>query len=272
VERFESESRENLATMMRNGTSRRATAAWWLVLGLVSAEAPAGVVVTRKVVADVFSPPTAVTGSESCPQGLARPKSGDRVRLLVEGPSARIDEPANSVIVRLDAGKAYVLHHASKTYSELAYPPKASEIGARFRASMGPAADEVFPFVPEGPIVEVSERIGDLEVLHRSRTIASPMLGRRDVEVRLATDPQAAASASAVESLRQAIRDDGEPWLPLLGAEQGIPLGLGEVLHLPEALVRYTEQYLGSTREEIAADRFAPPGDYRRIDHAPDCF
>lgn len=258
--------------MRWKGTKRNATAAWLLVLGVVPAQAPAGVVVTRRVVADEFSPPSSATGNDTCSRIPGRPKTGDEVRLLVEGPSARSDEPALSVIVRVDVGRAYVLHHASKTYSELAYPPKASEIEPSFRAAMGAAADEVFPFEPEGPIQESSERIGDLEMLRRSRAIASPMLGRRDVEARIATDAEAAASASAVESLRQAIRDDGESWLPLLGPVPGLPLGLGEALHLPEAVVRYAEEYVSTKREALAADLFAPPGDYRKVDHTPDCF
>jgi hypothetical protein len=258
--------------MRRNETKRWATAAWMLVLGVVPAQASAGVVVTRRVVADEFSPPTSATGNDACPQSLSRPKSGDVVRLLVEGPSARSDEPALSVIVRVDAGKAYLLHHASKTYSELAYPPKAMEIENSFRAAIGATAGEVFPFVPEGPVEETSERIGDLDVLRRSRTISSPLLGRRDVEVRFATEAQAVASAAAVESLRQAIRDNGESWLPLLGPLPGTPLGLGEALHLPDARARYTEEYVSSKREELAAELFAPPADYRKVEHNPDCF
>lgn len=258
--------------MRWNETKRRATAAWMLVLGIVPAQASAGVVVTRRVVADEFSPPTSATGNDACPQGLRRPRSGDVVRLLVEGPSARSDEPALSVIVRVDAGKAYLLHHASRTYSELAYPQRTREIENSFRAAIGTTADEVFPFVPEGPVQETSERIGDLDVVRRSRTISSPLLGRRDVEVRFATEAQAVASAAAVESLRQAIRDNGESWLPLLGPLPGTPLGLGEALHLPDARARYTEEYVSSKREELAAELFAPPADYREVEHNPDCF
>lgn len=251
---------------------RKVQAAWLVLLISLPSYAAAGVVVTRRVVADDFAPPVSSSGNPACPQSVARPKPGDEVRLVVAGQAARRDEPSLSVIVRLDAAKAYLLHHASRTYSELPYPPEARHLETPFRESMGPAAAEVFPFAAEGPLQEASGRIGDLAVLHRSRGINSLMLGRRDVELEVSTSPEGAAAAFAAEGLLQAVRNGGEAWLALLGPASGLPLGLAETLHQPEVRVRYAEQFVGIDRTEVSEALFAPPTDYRKVDHVPDCF
>lgn len=238
-----------------------------------AAGAAEGLIVHRTVVGDQFSRGVVAESSSGpiCPERVREPSLGDEVRLLLAPRMARRDEPAFSVILDLDREVALLLHHDAKTYSELRYPPNPRALHSSFRKGMGTAAADVFPFVAQGPVEQATGTAGDRPVIVRTRAVESPLLGRLDVEAHL-IDSAAGAIAQRVESLAQAIRGDGEAWLPLLGDGEGLPLSLGTTLHQPASKVQVFERFEKLEEIDLEPAVFAPPTDYREVRHRPDCF
>jgi hypothetical protein len=236
--------------------------------------AAADVVVTRTVTADQLAKPQKIDslGRGKCPERISKPASGDLVRLSVSPGMARRDEPSLAIIVRLDIGKAFVLHPPTATYRELAYPPKTRQLENGFRTGIGTAAAELFPFVAEGSVRETTVSVAGRNAVVRALSISSQLLYRREVEVMIAPDPVLAPAAFAVESLVQAMRNNAEEWLSLVGGSDGILLGLGETVHQPSLDIDYTEDF--TTLEEVDLDPalFTPPAEYKKVKYDAACF
>ena len=241
---------------------------------LEAAEAAAGVVVTRRVEADVLARPVPVGrgAQQACPDRLEPPAAGDEVVLRAAAQMARRDEPSLSFVVRLDRGKAFVLHHASSTYSELAFPPKPRALATKFRTAMGRAAADVFPYEVRGDVEQQAGQAGEHATTTHSATVQSPLGGGLDVAVEVLPDAELAEAALAVEDFAQAVRRAGERWLDLLDPPAGVPLTLREDARLPDSTARRREVFVDLERRPLDESLFAPPAGYRKIDHAPDCF
>jgi hypothetical protein len=249
-----------------------------IALSVLGAQEPAttaaDVVVTRTVTADQLAKPQAIgsLGKGKCPERISRPASGDLVRLSVSPGMARRDEPSLAIIVRLDSGKAFILHHPTATYRELPYPPKTRQLENGFRANIGIAAAELFPFFAEGSVRESTVPVAGRDAVVRALSINSQLLHRREVEVMIAPDPVLAPAAFAVESLIQAMRNNAEEWLSLVGGPDGILLGLGETVHQPSIDTDYTEDF--TTLEDVGLDPalFTPPAEYKKVRYDAACF
>ena len=261
--------------MIRRWTGRTGFAAAGLVLPVLLALAPsaaADLVVTRRVGGDELSSPSRVGGSGGCAARPAAPAAGDEVHLPVTAGAARRDEPQLSVIVRLDDGVGLVVDHATHTYSRLHFPLEVRQLAGPMRAGMGSTAKEVYPYQPAGEL----ERHGGTEASRpaevRKRTVESPLLGRLDVELAVLPDPDLARAAFAVESLTEAIRNDGESWLGLLGDADGVPLSITRVRHLPSTQVRYEEEVTEVEEREIDPSLFEAPEGYEKVRFDAGCY
>lgn len=243
-----------------------------LLLFLTPSYAASDVVVTRRVEADEFVFASRVGADRACPNQLARPKTGDEVTLSVSPEVARRDEPGLSVIVNVKDRKAYILHHSTGTYSELSYPGPSKQLESSFRASMGAAAEELFPFRAEGGARIANATIKDLEVSRHTLAVSSTILRRRDVVLDVLPDAPLGRPAFEVEALSQAIRTAGEEWMSLLGSPNGIPLSISESIHQPSLPVEYNEVFSDLETQDFDPTFFAPPAGYARVDHVPDCF
>jgi len=242
------------------------------LLALPTVAAGDGLVVTRRVAGDELVAPSPLGASGGCPESLAAPVPGDSVRLSVDGANARRDEPALSVIVRLDDGVAFVLHHASHTFSRLHWPPRSKQIESEFRGRMGASAEEVYPYRAEGEVRRTSGSVAGRQVAVRSLTVESMLLGRLDVEVAVEPTPALGRAAFAAESLAQAIRHEGEAWIDRLGPTDGVPLRLAYTAHLPAALAQHREEATAVERSELDPATFQPPEGYEKVKHKPVCF
>jgi len=244
------------------------------ILGLLvlPSYAASDVVVTRLVEADEFASAARAGAVHECPGRLAKPKSGNSVRLSIRPDMARRDEPGLSVIVRRKDQKAYILHHSTRTYSEIRFPARMKDLESSFRASMGAAAGEFFSYSAEGDVRLTKGTISDREVSRRALVVSSSMLRRRDVSADVAHDTMLGEAAFEVESLTQAIRAAGEEWMSLLGSPDGIPLSISESIHLPTSVVAYSEVFSSFVTQALDPGLFAPPEDYARVDHVPECF
>ena len=263
--------------MSRGGRRARRPAAVLAVLVALASPgwAAEGWLVERLVEADAFQGPVAMGVERACPERLAPPVDGARVRLLASGGDARRDEPGLSFIVRLDAGRALLLHHRQSTYSEFPLPLDARALDTGWRANLGEDADEFLSFRLEGEVREEGGRIGELATLVRAATVGNQLGRRLDVTVHFLADGEAAEAAEAaraVEGFSQAVWRAGEEWLALIGQAAGIPLTLRQAAHQPETKIEYVELFESLERLEVDPSRFAPPDDYARIDHRPQCF
>jgi len=248
-------------------------AASGLLLVLILAPvAAADLVVTRRVAGDELSTPTRIGASGGCAETPAAAKAGDALHLSVTAGAARRDEPRLSVIVRLDDGVGLLVDHAAKTYSRLRLPPDARQLASPMRAGMGSAAGEVYPYQPDGDLGRRDATVAGRAVEVRSRTVESPLLGRLDVELSVLPDPDLARAAFAVESLTQAIRNDGESWLGLLGDADGVPVAITRVRHLPSAQVRTEEVVTGIEERGLDPSLFEAPKGYEEVKLAAGCF
>jgi len=243
-----------------------------LLFPVLSTPCLADVVVTRSVQGDSFSPPAVTGATRGCPAGIARPVPGQQVRLSVAPEMARRDEPSISFMLRLDLGRVFILHHGSRTYSELSYPLKLRDLETSFRASMGSAASEVFPYHLQGTVREGVNNDGGHNLLVRSATVARTLGSPNEVEVRASLDPSLGRPALAVEAVAQAIRGAGEEWLSLLVLSDAIPLSISTSVEQPEAVVHYREMFVKADILDIEAGDFAVPADYSKVKHVPDCF
>lgn len=244
-----------------------------LLCAAASFPAAGDLILTREVVADVFARPSKSGSGPACPERIEPPQTGDTVRLSVAPGAARRDEPQVSFVVRLDAGEAYILHHASGTYSELPYPPKPRQLESRFRKDMKEAAEEVFPYRVLQAVGRSPTRQHEVDAIMRVSTVESAMLGRRDIEsIELPGDAALVSAAHAVEAFTQAVRDHGEDWLSLLGDPEGIPLGLQESRHQPATVIRYREAFSKLDDVDLEASTFLPPEGYKKVKHEPYCF
>jgi len=261
--------------MIRRSTGRTGFAAAGLVLLVLLALAPsaaADLVVTRRVGGDELSSPSRVGGFGGCVERPAPPAAGDEVRLSVTPGAARRDEPQLSVIVRLDDGVGLVVDHATHTYSRLRFPPAPRQLAGPMRANMGPSAEEVYPYEPLGELERHGATVVGRASEVRERTVESPFLGRLDVELTVLPDPGLARAAFAVESLTEAIRNDGESWLGLLGDADGVPLSITRVRHLPSAQARYEEAVTEVEEREIDPSLFEAPEGYEKVRFDAGCY
>ncbi|HUO86668.1 MAG TPA: hypothetical protein VM617_04695 [Thermoanaerobaculia bacterium] len=245
-----------------------------LLLATWEVAASPGVIVRRVVGGDELSAPARVgsAGGVECPDGLRRPSLGDEVHLLLAERMARRDEPGLSVVLDLAREKVLVLHHATRTYSELRHPPRAGDLHSPFRRNMGPSAAELYPFVLEGPVAERPGTAGDRPVVVRAGTVESRLLGRLEVEIELLAASAAGALGQQLESLTQRLRNEGEAWLPSIVEGDGLPLALREVLHQPASKVEVVERFESLEEADLPAARFTAPSDYRKVAHRPLCF
>ncbi len=241
---------------------------------IISSSASADVVISRQVEADSFALPARIGGGGSaCPQGIARPQQGDKVRLLVAKEMARRDEAQLSFVVRLDTKAAYIFHHVSRTYSEFPFPPDPKQFETSLQVSMWGAAEELYAYNNLGAVGRSASRQDESEVVVREVSVESAMLGRKDVRlVEISGDEALRSAAHAVEAFALEVRGVGVEWLSLLGEPEGIPISLGEVLHQPDSLVSYREQFLERSLIDQDKAEFLPPTEYAKVDHDGRCF
>lgn len=254
-------------------TLRRTRLARTLIL-LAALAAPAGadLVVTRNVRADAFVRPTAEGAASACPERAGRPLSGERVKLSVAPSRARRDEAALSFIVDLEAGRAWVVDHRARTWSELAHPVRTSELAGPLRASLGAEADRRFPYRLLTQIYESASNREGASRVTRSARVGTGFGTEIEVEVELQPDPTLGPAALAVEAFAQAVRGSGESWLRALEPAAGIPLGLAEELQQPDSTVRYREAAAATEPGQLDPALFAPPAGYTKVEHRPECF
>lgn len=243
----------------------------FLCLLLTSLQALAGTVVTRTVSADAFAQPSRAGAVGACPQKVGGPEAGDTVRLLLRPDMGRRDEPDVSFIVRLRDGEAFVLYHASRSFTKFTHPPESGKLATTFRGTMGSAAGEVFPYRLDGEVQRSTKVVHEMEVAHRTATVESPLLGRLEAEVLVAPDSALGPVAFATESFAQRVRRAGEEWLTALGPPDGIPLRIAQDLHQPSARVAHHEDFVSLESVELDDSRFLPPPDYTQAAHDPDC-
>jgi len=252
---------------------RRARCARTLILfAALAAPAGADLVVTRNVRADQFARPGVGGAASPCPARIERPLSGEKVKLSVAPTRARRDEAAVSFIVDLDAGRAYIVDHRARSYSELAFPARTPELAGPMRAGLGAEGDKLFPYRRLGQVYQsVSNREGASRVTRAAR-VGNGFGAELEVEVELLPDAALAPAALAVETFAQAVRGSGESWLPALEPLAGVPVGLVEELQLPDSAVRYREAAAATEAAPIDPAQFAPPAGYTKVAHRPECF
>lgn len=245
-----------------------------ILIAPVPAVAVGGLTITRVIEADDFTPPVPTSGAteRECPEGVASPGNGEKVRLHLAPRMGRRDEPGMSIILRLDEEVVYVLHHKERTYSKLQYPLRAAKLKQSHPPGAGEELAEYLTFSPEGPVEQAEVEIGDSPGLRRSVTIQSVVLGRRDVEAHLLPQPEFAPIAGPLEDLAQTIRGFANSWIEDVGLPDHIPVGVGVAIHQPSYKVRFAERFESLETVDLDAGLFSPPDEYRKVDHEPACF
>lgn len=248
------------------------TAGALLLLVALAAPVRADLVVHRLVRADELSRPDRSGGGELCPAPVERPRSGERVTLSVAANRARRDEALVSFIVDLEAGRAWIVDHRARSYSEFAFPVPTRELANRMRASLGAEGDQRFPYRLLGSVYEsVADRDGAARTTRAAR-VGNGFGSELEVEVEIQPDAALGRAALAVEAFALAVRGAGESWLGTLAPPDGIPLGLVAELQQRRDPVRYREAAATAEPATLDAALFAPPPGYARVAHQPDCF
>ena len=243
-----------------------------ILLAALAAPAGADLVVTRNVRADRFARPAAEGAASACPSRAERPQSGETVKLSVAPRRARRDEAALSFIVDLEARRAYIVDHRARSYSELTFPVRTTELAGPMRAGLGAEGDRLFAYRRLGRVYEsVSNREGASRVTRATR-VGNGLGTELEVEVEVEPDAALGQAALAVEAFAQAVRGSGESWLAALELPAGVPLGLVEELQLPDSAVRYREGAAVTEAAQLDPALFAPPAGFTKTAHRPECF
>lgn len=176
---------------------------------------------------------------------MDQPRNSE-VKIWIAGDKLRRDEGDSSYILRLDRNKLYVVHHAERSYSELALPIDPGKIAA-------PAAEQM-----QVQVITTNEmkKIGGWNARKYKVDISNPAGLRLDTTIWASKDIVAYPAYNRMASSLAALQPGSAEWARKLEQVEGFPV-------LQEADVTMGGSRF-KTREELVTveTRDSPAGAY----------
>jgi Domain of unknown function (DUF4412) len=206
------------------------------LLALLLACFPAGAdsMLTLKSHADAFL----VAGEAQAPKDI-------QVRLWVAGDKVRRDEGDTSMILRLDRNKLFILHHAEKTYNEVALPVDFLRLMPKGKEQLGTLWAEKMKLTVQVTPAAETRKVNGWTARRTEMDIASAMGMKVSTTLWLSKDIADYPVLNKLTAALAALQPGAADWSRKLAQMDGFPV-------LKEDEVDFTGNHF-KTREELVS-------------------
>ncbi len=236
-----------------------------------SLQSRADTVVLMNVGGDTVSLPSKGASADAPCEPCVRPPHVRDVITVYAGPDrVRRDRGDQSIILRKDQKKLYLVCHSSKQYAELRYPVDAGEDPPRNRL---PGAKNLsrYDFVAPGKTEEGMVQSWPVQTF--SATVTNVL--RDQYRLRVSVTRSGGAAGKPVLELRKLLNEIervGEGWGHLVSLPDGIPVIWEEAQREPESEFVYREEVTDIEEQTVPPATYDVPSDYKKVKFHRECW
>lgn len=169
-----------------------------------------------------------------------------------KGDEIRRDEGDSSYILRLDRGKLYVVNHADKTYSELAFPVDPQKI---------PTADAAQVKAQVTPTGE-TRKIGSWNAHKYKVDITNPAGLHLDTTIWASTEIASHQALTRLAASLAALQPGSADWSRKLGQIDGFPVLQEANVAMGSSRFKTREELVSVETRDAPAGAYEPPAGY----------
>jgi len=175
-----------------------------------------------------------------------------------------------SIVLDTDANKVDFICHATRRYSEVAYPVQYGRLWkSDFERSVGALAD----YQVTSPAAKTLAQVKQWKAVVFETTVANGL--RRQYGVRIAVADAVADAESpllVLQEIAHEILQHGHGWSRFIPFTSGLPIVWEERERQPETEFVYREEVLKIEQGELGASIFQVPGGYTKVKFDAECM
>jgi len=220
---------------------------------------------------DTISLPGRGAAAEAqCEPCVRPPRVGDVMTVYTGADRVRRDRGDQSIILRKDQQRFYLVCHSSKQYAELRYPVDAVQDPPKNRL---PVAKDISRYDFVAPAKTEEGKIQSWPVQTFSATVTNVL--RDQQRLRVSVTRSGGAAGTPVLELRKLLNEIehvGEGWGHLVSLPDGIPVIWEEAQRQPEGEFVYREEVTDMEERTVPSTTYDAPSDYKKVKFHRECW
>ena len=237
---------------------------------LVTRTALADSTLSIKVAGDDIAMPHRARQPGQCEPCAPPTRPGDTIIEYVAHGRARRDRGAMSIVLDTDANKIDFICHATRLYSEVAYPVQYDRLlKSDYQRSVGALAD----YQVASPATETPAQVKQWKTVVFETTVVNGLRSQYGVRIAVADAVADADSPLLVlQKIAHEILQHGHGWSRFIPFTDGLPIVWEERERQPETEFVYREEVLKIEQGELGASIFQVPGGYTKVKFDAECM
>ena len=218
----------------------------------------------------VSLPSRGASATAVCEPCVRPPHVGDVMTVYAGRDRVRRDRGDQSIILRKDLMKLYLVCQSLKQYAELRYPVDAAEDPPKNRLS-GAKDLSRYDFVAPGKTEEGTVQSWPVRTF--SATVTNKLLDQYRLRVSVTrSDELAGTPVLELRKLLNEIERVGEGWGHLVSLLDGIPVIWEEAQREPESEFVYREEVTDMEEQNVPPSTYDVPSDYKKVKFHRECW
>jgi len=237
---------------------------------LVTRTALADSTLSIKVAGDDIAMPHRARQPGQCEPCAPPTRPGDTIIEYVAHGRARRDRGAMSIVLDTDANKIDFICHATRLYSEVAYPVQYDRLlKSDYQRSVGALAD----YQVASPATKTPAQVKQWKTVVFETTVVNGLRSQYGVRIAVADAVADADSPLLVlQKIAHEILQHGHGWSRFIPFTEGLPIVWEERERQPETEFVYREEVLKIEQGELGASIFQVPGGYTKVKFDAECM